>query len=82
MDRHPPAAVPLAGLAFGGTHGGAAQAARSYTDGRATFHGSLREAVTMATLRPHPIVLDAHVWAIVLIVVAFILVSGLLTVVW
>jgi hypothetical protein len=36
----------------------------------------------MATLRPHPIVLDAHVWAIVLIVVAFILVSGLLTVVW
>lgn len=46
------------------------------------FNGPLREAATMATLRPHPIVLDAHVWTIVLIVVAFILVSGLLTVVW
>jgi hypothetical protein len=36
----------------------------------------------MATLRPHPFVLDAHVWSIVLIVLAFVVISGLLTVVW
>jgi hypothetical protein len=36
----------------------------------------------MATLRPHPIVLDWHVWTIVLVVLAFVLISGLLTLVW